>query len=69
VSLSAQRRRAEERRVKLSPVVSLEQDMKVKGLFGWEAMAYTSAEWSEHSDDKRGLNSNFTTDQKMTESP
>lgn len=30
-----------------SPVVSLEQDMKVNGLFGCEAMAYTSAEWSE----------------------
>jgi hypothetical protein len=34
-------------------VVSLEQDMKVKGLFGWEAMAYTSAEWSGQSDEER----------------
>ena len=29
-----------------SPVVSLEQDMKVKGRLGWEAIEYTSAEWS-----------------------
>jgi hypothetical protein len=37
-------------------VVSLEQDMNVKGLLGCEAMAYTSAEWSEeHNDEERGL--------------
>jgi hypothetical protein len=50
-------------------VVSLEQDMKVKGLFGWEAMAYTSAEWSGQSDEERerGLHADSTKGQKKTE--